>query len=324
MSNPLVSIIIPTYNRAHLIGETIESIIAQTYGNWECIIVDDGSIDHTEKTINYYCNKDNRIKYYKRTKKYKAGGNGARNYGFELSGGEYIIWFDSDDIMLPNKIKDDIQEAVNYDLDFVISSGFSSNFELQNLKEKPLNIKDELYVSYTTWQSNIFLPSILFLKKFINQFRLFDEKLVRGQENDFFSRVFFLTRDSAKFKILKKYNYIYRQHKGNKQTKQKQEYISGYIKSFAYLSLVNLERGNKINNEKVLNFHFENLKKYFYLSLNEKDSKVASFIYLNLLLKLFQINLKIASIFFVAGIFSFLKGGTSYYFKGILNSYTLK
>ena len=58
---PLVSIIIPTYNRAHLISETLDSILAQTYINWECIIVDDGSTDATGKVINEYIKRDNTI-----------------------------------------------------------------------------------------------------------------------------------------------------------------------------------------------------------------------------------------------------------------------
>ena len=65
-NNPLVSIIIPTYNRAHLIGETLDSVLAQTYQNWECIIVDDGSSDNTDDVVNDYVKKDPRFKYYYR------------------------------------------------------------------------------------------------------------------------------------------------------------------------------------------------------------------------------------------------------------------
>ena len=69
MSNSLVSIIIPTYNRAHLIGETLESVKAQTYSNWECIIIDDHSSDDTETIISHYTKSDLRFKYHKRPKK---------------------------------------------------------------------------------------------------------------------------------------------------------------------------------------------------------------------------------------------------------------
>ena len=64
--NPLVSIIIPAYNRAHLIKETIESVLVQTYVNWECIIVDDGSTDETLNVIKEYEIKNKKIKIYSR------------------------------------------------------------------------------------------------------------------------------------------------------------------------------------------------------------------------------------------------------------------
>ncbi len=75
---PLVSIIIPTYNRAHLIGETLDSVLAQTYTNWECIVVDDGSTDATDELMAKYCAKDARIRYYHRPDLHLSGGNGAR------------------------------------------------------------------------------------------------------------------------------------------------------------------------------------------------------------------------------------------------------
>ncbi|HEY4538836.1 MAG TPA: glycosyltransferase family 2 protein, partial [Faecalibacter sp.] len=99
-NQPLVSIIIPTFNRADLIGETLDSIIEQNYQNWECIVVDDGSTDNTEEILMRYQIKDNRFSYYKRPKFLLKSGNSCRNYGFEKSSGELIVFFDSDDVML--------------------------------------------------------------------------------------------------------------------------------------------------------------------------------------------------------------------------------
>jgi len=106
---PLVSIIIPTYNRAHLIGETLDSVLAQTYDNWECIIVDDGSSDNTDEVIGEYTKKDTRFKYYHRPEEHLPGGNGARNYGFKMSEGEYVNWLDSDDLFSENKIEEQVK-----------------------------------------------------------------------------------------------------------------------------------------------------------------------------------------------------------------------
>ena len=101
----LISIIIPTYNRAHLIGATLDSIIAQTYTYWECLVIDDGSTDATEALLQVYISKDERFSYYKRPDTMPKGANACRNYGLQLSKGAYINWFDSDDVMQPRKLE---------------------------------------------------------------------------------------------------------------------------------------------------------------------------------------------------------------------------
>ena len=96
---PLISVIIPTFNRASIIGSTINSIINQTYQNWECIIIDDLSRDYTYELIQFYAEKDSRIIYFKRPQNWQKGANSCRNYGLDKSSGVYVNWFDSDDIM---------------------------------------------------------------------------------------------------------------------------------------------------------------------------------------------------------------------------------
>ena len=106
--NPLLSIIIPTYNRAHLIGETLDSVLGQTYKNWECIIVDDGSTDKTPEVIANYIQKDSRFQFYNRPSDRPKGANACRNFGYEISTGKYVKWFDSDDIMHPEFLEKQI------------------------------------------------------------------------------------------------------------------------------------------------------------------------------------------------------------------------
>ena len=117
----LVSIVIPTYNRSHLIKETLDSVIAQTYQKWECIIVDDNSTDHTETVVQRYCKTDSRFRYYKKPKNLLQGPSAARNYGFTKSKGTYINWFDSDDIMHREKLETDLKHIQSGDYDFTIS-----------------------------------------------------------------------------------------------------------------------------------------------------------------------------------------------------------
>jgi glycosyltransferase involved in cell wall biosynthesis len=102
---PTVSIVIPTLNRAHLVTRAIKSVLTQTYQDFEIIVVDDGSIDETEKVIQECRNK--RIKYIKHKK--TKGPGAARNTGIEASGGYYISFLDSDDEWRPKKIEAQIE-----------------------------------------------------------------------------------------------------------------------------------------------------------------------------------------------------------------------
>jgi glycosyltransferase involved in cell wall biosynthesis len=97
----LVSVIIPTYNRAHIIGRAIESVLKQTHTNFELIIIDDGSTDNTAEVVKSF--DDERIKYIKHER--NKGVATARNTGIGVSGGSYIAFQDSDDEWLPQKLE---------------------------------------------------------------------------------------------------------------------------------------------------------------------------------------------------------------------------
>jgi len=101
---PLVSIIIPTYNRAHYLYKTIESVINQTYSNLEIIIIDDGSTDETKSVVDKFCDK--RLKYFFQK---NSGVSVARNNGIRRATGEYIMFLDSDDTILPTKIEEQVK-----------------------------------------------------------------------------------------------------------------------------------------------------------------------------------------------------------------------
>lgn len=187
-STPLVSIIIPTYNRAHLIGETLDSVLAQTYTHWECIVVDDGSSDNTDEVVGDYVKKDPRFKYYHRPDTHLPGGNGARNYGFLQSKGEYIQWFDSDDLMLNVFIEEKIS-LFNAQVQIVISKRLENGKVLRykSMEESKLYISD-FDRQYIVNRYSILTGDVMFLKNVINQ--SFDENLQKAQEMEFFTRVF--------------------------------------------------------------------------------------------------------------------------------------
>jgi glycosyltransferase involved in cell wall biosynthesis len=108
-STPLFSIIIPTYNRAHFIDKTIDSLLKQQYTNYEIIVVDDGSTDNTEAVVKKYLSPN--FTYVKKQNGERAV---ARNFGAVMAKGEYINFFDSDDLAYPNHLEEAISLINKY------------------------------------------------------------------------------------------------------------------------------------------------------------------------------------------------------------------
>lgn len=94
-----------TYNRGYLIDETLNSLKRQSFEDWECLIIDDGSTDRTVEIVNKNIDGDKRFHYFKRGKKYSKGLPGARNNGLDLARGEFILFVDDDDILHPKNLE---------------------------------------------------------------------------------------------------------------------------------------------------------------------------------------------------------------------------
>tara|TARA_R100001369_G_scaffold87750_1_gene123526 strand:- start:2307 stop:3236 length:930 start_codon:yes stop_codon:yes gene_type:complete len=190
---PLVSIIIPTFNRAHLIGETLDSIIAQTYSNWECIVVDDGSTDHTDALMADYIFKDSRFRYYHRPKDRLPGGNAARNMGLGKAEGDYIVFFDSDDLMTPKHVEVKLNPLVNSRFHFSIAKTEWIKIENRSLARYYNFDKYKLTVHNYIAQNINWLTLDICIKANIAKSINFNEKLQSGQEFNYFSKLLLLT-----------------------------------------------------------------------------------------------------------------------------------
>lgn len=165
--NPLVSIIIANYNRAHLIEETLNSIKNQFYTFFECIIVDDGSTDDSVNVIQNWIHGDDRFQFFERPKSIRKGANACRNWGFkEKCKGDLIKFFDSDDIMLKDHIKISVQHIIEKNLDFVVVD--CQNFDENGLRERPYETNKN-YVKITPIEfakfQNAWITNDLMLKR---------------------------------------------------------------------------------------------------------------------------------------------------------------
>ena len=132
MTNELISIITPCFNSSDFISDTIESVINQTYKNWELLIIDDCSTDNSVKIIQEYLEKDTRIKLYINTK--NSGAAVSRNLGLMKSSGRFISFIDSDDIWEPLKL----EVQINFMLEKNCPISFT-NYRLIDEKGASLN-----------------------------------------------------------------------------------------------------------------------------------------------------------------------------------------
>ena len=115
MSTPLISVIIPSYNRAHVIEKSARSVLAQTFADFELLIIDDGSSDNTRQVVEGL--QDDRVRYVYQE---NAGACAARNHGIALAQGEYIAFHDSDDLWYPDKLEKQLHCIVETGSDIVI------------------------------------------------------------------------------------------------------------------------------------------------------------------------------------------------------------
>ncbi len=180
---PLVSVILPTYNRAHLIEKSIKSVLDQTYTNFELLIIDDGSDDNTENVVKNI--DDPRIKYIKCIE--NKGANVARNIGIDTAQGTYIAFQDSDDEWYIDKLEKQVTAMQEASPSIgVVYSGYwrmQGNEKIYIPTETTIRLEGD--ISYELLMSNfIGTPTMLIRKECFEKVGNFDEKLPRFQDWD--------------------------------------------------------------------------------------------------------------------------------------------
>lgn len=177
-SQPKISIIVPCYKQAHYLDTSLKSVLDQSYDSWECVIVNDGSPDHTETVAQKWCEKDARFSYLK---KENGGLSSARNAGIAVSKGVFILPLDADDVLHPDYLKETI--AVFETNKKVAIVGCYSIFFKENIdnvvmvhKPKGNNCRNLLYV-------NQLVATSLYKRQLWEEVGGYDESMKDGFED---------------------------------------------------------------------------------------------------------------------------------------------
>lgn len=183
MSDVRFTIVVPTYNRAHRIAATIEAVIAQSFSDWELIIIDDGSTDNTKEVVSKY--SDPRIKYFWQENQERSA---ARNNGIEKAQGEFVCFLDSDDVWRRNHLET-LHHAIlkNENLPALYFTGMCWNFPDRKqdiIFETPEGSNPLEYVI-----KNQIAPSTACIHASILKKHRFNTKLIINEDVELFSRI---------------------------------------------------------------------------------------------------------------------------------------
>ena len=191
----LVSVIIPTYNRAHLIGDTLNSVFKQTHGLVEVLVIDDGSNDHTDKIIEEWTDRLGREKSWELRffKQQRKGPSAARNKGIRESRGEFINFLDSDDLFLKNKLEVQskfLNEHSKFGAVYAFSEAFLLSDPHKILKELYYDPEDKLAFILATVGGAISNEALLWRRSALAKIGPWDERLKNWEDGDLQVRFF--------------------------------------------------------------------------------------------------------------------------------------
>lgn len=173
MNNKLISIIVPCYNQSQFLDECLQSVLNQTYINWECLIINDGSPDNTDEVANKWLQKDSRFKYYL---KENGGLSSARNYGISKALGSWILPLDNDDYISSDYLTLASKHFQNENLKVIYCN--AENF---GALQSPLELTD--FSLEQLAKKNIIFCTAFFRKVDWNAVGGYDENLKAGLED---------------------------------------------------------------------------------------------------------------------------------------------
>jgi glycosyltransferase involved in cell wall biosynthesis len=239
----MISIIIPIYNRVDTFMLVMDSIDQQSCGEYECILVDDGSEEWDYQAISDRIKGHPKVRLYRRPDELLKGANACRNFGYQMSSGEFVLWWDSDDEMnlnlietLANRIKVDAFEL----LVFRCNSISDNHVEEYG---SPISDMDSLSMQFLSHKLKLLTHNCLWNKSFLANKLLFNERVLKMQEVECYSRLLLSVK-----KIAFEHNVLYDYHyKTENSTTLNGETKKEFIESNLYTSSIIL---NLINSHK--------------------------------------------------------------------------
>lgn len=270
-NKPKITIIIPVYNCEFFVHHTLESIISQTFVDWECILIDDESTDNVFAVLKEYEKRDSRFKVFLRPSTLRKGANACRNYGFQQAAGSFIKWFDCDDLMLPNHLEIAYNTLVDNQLDFVITDTLNFNHDTNEFmnrpydfdKEKAIITLESLAYMEIGWITDDFLGT----REIVEGVKFNENIISLGDEYNFFIR---LLHQPFKGVFINKIITHRRVHKNSISNKNGED-SKHYLSTIAILKIQTAQDLVLYNNKKLIRWFLSGYIRYSFDLAKEKE-----------------------------------------------------
>lgn len=269
---PLVSVLMPVYNAGKFLRESLESILNQTYNNFEFIIVNDGSTDNSENIIKTY--SDNRIKYYSNSR--NKGLIFSLNYGIDLAKGEYLARMDADDISMRDRFEKQIaflEQNENVSAVFANVRLIDKSGTEIGIWEDDINTKNYSEIRRTLAKTNCLAHPTLMIRKSVISIFKYKKRRLNSEDWDLWLR---LVSRNYQIEKINEPLLNYRIHDDSvtfKRNRNGSDIKILTIQSKYLLSEATLFRVNKFN-LRVLKYALKNIDKIFFYSFISKTSSV--------------------------------------------------
>lgn len=195
IASPLISVIIPCHNYGKYIGEAINSIIKQTYSNWEVLVIDDGSSDETRAVTETYCQANHRIRYHYQE---KQGVSAARNAGFAMATGDYIQLLDADDLLATRKFEVQLALFAQYTTAALVygdayafdnqPATVARKFTKFTLRNPPMSGKGNALALHMVYDNIFLISSPLFRRQLLEKLKGFNRTITAFEDWEFWYR----------------------------------------------------------------------------------------------------------------------------------------